>query len=131
MDLGLEQGKNIYAVPGRITDKLSAGCNNLIKMGAKPVTSPQDILEDFPGYDSIMQKVSSQPDQIKLTGLLSSEEQAVYDIIDLSPKHIEELICLTGFEMGKLMEYLLSLELKDLIYQPVKNRYTRNVKLFT
>ena len=78
-----------------------------------------------------MQKVSSQPDQIKLTGLLSSEEQAVYDIIDLSPKHIEELICLTGFEMGKLMEYLLSLELKDLIYQPVKNRYTRNVKLFT
>ncbi|HHT87771.1 MAG TPA: DNA-protecting protein DprA [Clostridiales bacterium] len=131
VDLGLEQGKNIYAVPGRITDKLSAGCNNLIKMGAKPVTSPQDILEDFPGYDSIMQKVSSQPDQIKLTGLLSSEEQAVYDIIDLSPKHIEELICLTGFEMGKLMEYLLSLELKDLIYQPVKNRYTRNVKLFT
>ena len=41
VDMGLDQGKNIYAVPGRITDKLSMGCNNLIKMGAKVVTSPR------------------------------------------------------------------------------------------
>ncbi len=47
VDSGLEQGKNIYAVPGSIYNKLSEGCNNLIKQGAKIITSSQDILEDF------------------------------------------------------------------------------------
>ena len=45
--MGLDHGKNIYALPGRVSDKLSEGCNNLIKMGAKLVTSPMDILEDY------------------------------------------------------------------------------------
>ena len=44
---GLDQGKEIYAVPGRPTDLLSAGCNSLIGDGAKLVTGPEDILEDY------------------------------------------------------------------------------------
>jgi DNA processing protein len=41
----LEQGKTVMAVPGNITSELSAGTNNLIKAGANPITSPQDILD--------------------------------------------------------------------------------------
>ena len=44
-ELGLEQGKEIFAVPGRITDPLSAGCNRLIQQGAHMAISPDDILE--------------------------------------------------------------------------------------
>ena len=126
VDLGLEQGRNIYAVPGRITDKLSAGCNNLIKMGAKMVTSPQDILEDLVDYAKVL-RTDSESGQIKLAGLLDSREQAVYDAIGLTPVHVEELALLTGFELGELMEHLISLELKDLICQPVNSRYTRKL----
>ncbi|MDD4113792.1 MAG: DNA-processing protein DprA, partial [Herbinix sp.] len=119
VDMGLDQGKNIYAVPGRITDKLSEGCNNLIKMGAKVVTSPNDILED------VLEYYNSEDNQLKLTGILDSSEQAIYNILSLSPKHIEDIVSLTGFNRGEIMEYLLSMELKDLISQPFKNYYIR------
>lgn len=41
----LEQGKEVFVIPGNITSPLSAGCNQLIRQGATPVTSPHDILE--------------------------------------------------------------------------------------
>lgn len=125
VDMGLDQGKNIYAVPGRIGDKLSAGCNNLIKMGAKVVTSPQDILEDLLEYIPGLKMESSQSGQLELIGLLHAEEQAIYDIVSLSPKHIEELLDRSEFDIGNLTQHLLSLELKGLIHQPMKNYYSK------
>ena len=47
VDRGLEQGKEIYAVPGRIGDELSIGCNRLIQQGAKLILSVEDIIEDL------------------------------------------------------------------------------------
>jgi DNA processing protein len=41
----LEQGKEVFVVPGNITSPLSAGCNNLIKQGAHPITCAEDIIE--------------------------------------------------------------------------------------
>lgn len=120
VDMGLDQGKNIYAVPGRINDRLSSGCNNLIKMGAKLVTSPKDILEDLLEY------VSEDAHQLELTGILHHDEQAIYDLISSSPRHIEELLDITAFDIGNLTETLLSLELKDMIKQPMKNYYMKN-----
>ena len=113
------QEENIYAVPGRITDKLSGGCNNLIKMGAKVVTTAQDILEDFIDY------MPSESGQRVFTNIFNDDEKAIYELISVSPKHLDELIETTGLEMGKLMEHLLSLELKNLISQPVKNYYMK------
>lgn len=120
VDMGLDQGKNIYAVPGRITDKLSNGCNKLIKMGAKIVTSPQDILEDFLEFWN-----KEEDNQVKLIGILDTKEEAIYNALTLSPMHIEEIVAKTGFTIGELMEPLLSLELKDLVSQTMKNYYVR------
>ena len=44
---GLEQGKEIYALPGRITDALSTGCNQLISEGAQVLFSPETVLENL------------------------------------------------------------------------------------
>ena len=47
VDFALQQGKNVYAVPGNIDNDLSMGCNLLIQEGAKSVTRIEDVLEDF------------------------------------------------------------------------------------
>ena len=49
VDMALEQGREVYALPGRVSDKLSDGCNRLIRQGAGVATCPEDILEFFFG----------------------------------------------------------------------------------
>ncbi|MFT4146786.1 MAG: DNA-processing protein DprA [Mobilitalea sp.] len=118
IDMGLEQGKDIYAIPGRITDQLSGGCNNLIKMGAKLVTQPQDILEDF-----ILEYKKSLPNLKKNNNLLELNEKIVYASLCLEPKHVNEIAAETGFTLDLLMEQLLQLELRGYIKQTRKNYY--------
>jgi DNA processing protein len=117
VDMGLEQGKNIYALPGRITDQLSAGCNNLIKMGAKPVTSPEDILEDFQIYSPIKQEGEALPPS------LEPEELVIYQALDREPKHLEDIMGTTGLPINRLTEHLLSLEMRGAIRQVMRNYY--------
>ncbi len=118
VDMGLDQGKDIYALPGRATDPLSDGCNNLIKLGAKPVTSPKDILEDMlPGYREV-------PEKSKSAGVGAEDEtKKIFSCLTSDPKHIEELALLTGLRIDQLMEQLLILELRGLVRQTMKNYY--------
>lgn len=118
VDMGLEQGKDIYAIPGRITDRLSGGCNNLIKMGAKLVTSPQDILEEL----QLKYTNTNQDDNLSID-ILDSEEQKIIDTLNLIPKHIEEIALETNISLSLLMEKLLDMELKNIIKQSMKNYY--------
>lgn len=47
VDMALEQGREVYAVPGRVTDRLSDGCNRLIRQGAIPLLNPEELIEEF------------------------------------------------------------------------------------
>ena len=117
VDIGLEQGKNIYAMPGRITDQLSTGCNNLIKMGAKPVTSPEDILEDFQIY------TTSGKEEKSVISVLGHEELRIYQALSQEPKHLEDIVGTTKLPVSRLMEYLLSMEMRGIIRQAMRNYY--------
>jgi DNA processing protein len=120
VDMGLEQGKDIYALPGRATDRLSEGCNNLIKMGAKLVTSPKDILEEMiPNYEQNMYEMK------KNNNMLETDGKIVYACLSLEPKHIEKIAENTGLPMDLLMEQLLLLELQGLVRQTMRNYYVR------
>ena len=118
VDMGLDQGKEIYALPGRVTDRLSGGCNNLIKMGAKLVTTPKDILEDFlPNY------IDKIEENKKNDNLLETDGKIVYACLSLEPKHIEIIAQQTGLMMDRLMEQLVILELQGLVHQTMRNYY--------
>jgi DNA processing protein len=114
VDIGLEQGKEIYAVPGRMTDLTSSGCNNLIKMGAKLVATPQDILEDF---------VVNYRMPARDIPLLKSEEKSVYNTLSLDPKHITIIAQETNLPLSMLTEVLLNMEMNHWIHQTIKNYY--------
>lgn len=119
VDSGLEQGKNIYAIPGSIYNKVSDGCNNLIKMGAKLVTSPQDILEDFNyNYENSISNINIKDK------LLEKKEKIVYASLSHLPKHMNEIAGETNLSIDELSEILLKLELKNLVNEIRKNYYS-------
>lgn len=118
IDMGLEQGKNIYAVPGRMFDELSKGCNNLIKMGAKLVSEPIDILEDF-----LINYENCENELKNYDKLLETNEKIVYACLSFIPKHMNEIAGETNLSIVELSQILLNLELKNYIRETRKNYY--------
>lgn len=117
-NLGLEQGKMIFAIPGRIEDDLSKGCNQLIKMGAELVESPEDILQNF------HLKISEKNFQMKKNNnLLEKREKIVYACLSLIPKHINVIKEESHIEMVDIIDILISLEIKGYTKQITKNYY--------
>lgn len=119
VDSALEQGKNVYAIPGNIYSKLSEGCNNLIKIGAKIVSNYQDILEDY-DYNYI----NSKDNMVVKDKLLDKKENIVYACLSYLPKHINEIVAETKLSVDELSEILLRLELKNLAKEIRKNYYS-------
>lgn len=127
VDMALEQNKTVMAVPGRICDRMSDGCNNLIKLGAGIVTAPRDILEALDSECHFTDEFTLKEDKnynnkIKL---LAREEEMLYSCLDLTPKNINNIIEETGFDFNVLMENLVSLEFNGLIKEVSKGYYIR------
>ena len=99
VSFGLEYGKNIYAVPGRVDDVLSEGCNYLIKEGAKLTLSAAEIFDDITFAEAVKKKKNSVQkcrNYEFLKNILASNEKMVYASLRLRPKHIEEIQEETG-----------------------------------
>ncbi|OGX08046.1 MAG: DNA protecting protein DprA [Omnitrophica WOR_2 bacterium GWA2_47_8] len=120
-DFALEQGKEVFALPGKIDSPNSKGVHQLIKQGAKLSTHRDDILEELkvPLKKSLV--IEFQTAQVE-NFELNSEENEIFQQIKIQPLHIEDL---AGFEkqpINRLSSVLLNLELKGLIKQlPGKN----------
>lgn len=84
VDMALEQGKDVYAVPGRLTDRLSDGCNLLIKQGAGIVLSPEDLLAEIAVMKNRQEGIPKPAEKEKNEGLLS--------VLDFYPKSIDEIL---------------------------------------
>jgi DNA processing protein len=118
-DYALEQGKEVLAVPGPITSEASLGTNRLIREGAKPVLSVDDILEELgmlplPG-------LSPKP----RTPELSEDAARVYELIALEPLSIEEIVAKTGLPHPRVSQILLELELSGLVEEVGGRRFLR------
>ena len=121
-DYAMEQGKDVYAVPGRITDKLSAGCNSLIKQGAGIVQSVEDFLADL---DIFTENTCAQIDFRK--NLLEKDERLVYSLIDFPPIGLGSLVDKTGISIARLLEILKKLDSLGLVKETFTNYYVRRI----
>lgn len=118
VDFALEQGKEIFAVPGRITDPMSRGCNELIRNGASLLTGPDDISELLG-----LKKHHRLPPKRRSTDGLSSEERQIYALIEAEPCFLDDIIRKTELPPGCIMSVLLKLELDGFVVQPSGNYY--------
>lgn len=121
-EIGLEQGKDIFALPGRVTDSLSQGCNQLIEDGAFILTSADRILE----FLGVSYKKSEKQDGKKHKGL-AKREKMVYSCLDSAPVHLEEIAAKTGLSVSQSMEILLELELGGYAVRTSGLYYTRGI----
>jgi len=111
----LEQGREVFAIPGNVGAQGSRGTNQLIKEGAKLVESSEDILEEILPQWRREEKTlpiteSSAPD-------LTEEEEILYKLLGETPLHIDAIIRESQLDPGKVSSLLLNLELKGLISQ--------------
>ncbi|RPI03703.1 MAG: DNA-protecting protein DprA [Calditrichaeota bacterium] len=120
-DFALEQGREVFAVPGNVNNPKSCGCNTLIQQGAKLVMKVEDILEEFPQLCRLSQeqKKSNFPDG------LSEKETLVYNHLSFEPQHIDRITLETGLSVAETLSVLLNLELKNLVFQTAGKQFIR------
>jgi len=117
----LEQGKEVFAVPGNINSPVSHGPNELIKRGARAVTCAEDIVEELaPVLKGFIKK-----EKKSLTVELTDEERALYDIMSQEPMHIDAVTRQSGMQASKALHVLLALELKGVVKQIEGKKFHR------
>lgn len=122
----LEQGRNIYAVPGPIDRPTSVGCNKLIQQGARLVLDGSDVLEEF---DTLFPSDAAaiENNQPRPTIPLTDEENRVYQSIDSGETQIETIIRKSQLPAATVSATLLKLEMKHLVKQLPGNFFVKLV----
>ncbi len=125
-DYALEQGKQVYAIPGRLYDASSEGSNNLIKLGAVPVTSVEDIIDDLNGEINIS-CINDNKKIMENESFLDNLEMDIYNSMSLEPVYIEEIINKFKISTSRAINILFKLENLGLIKQPLKGYYIKRL----
>jgi DNA processing protein len=120
--LALEQGIDVMVVPGSIFSEQSKGSNKLIKDGAYPLTSIEDIFQ-------LLNMDYSQPSKVQNNNL-NDMERKIHSTLTDNPLHINDIIRLTKVDINYLYEVLFELQLKDEIMCLAGNYYVKNIKNF-
>jgi DNA processing protein len=114
----LEQGREVFAVPGNITSLASEGTNELIKKGAILTRKADDIIEELaPVLKGFIR--SKEKSKIEIT----DEEHNLCNFLSGEPKHIDIISRECGLHTSKVLDLLLGLELKGAIRQTAGNRF--------
>lgn len=114
-DFALEQGREVFAVPGNIYSPNSRGTNRLIKMGAKMADGPEAIWEELaPSLKALLKHDKpNEPD----AGSLSPKEEHLRSLVTSEERHIDELIEISRLSPAEVSATLVQLELKGFVRQ--------------
>lgn len=123
-DFALEQGKDVYALPGPADSSLSLGCHELIRQGAGILISPERLIEDM-NIKYMKNEQNNNKVHTNNKKVLESSEVLVYAFVGLSPKNLNQIIEETGENAEMVMRNLFSLEMKGYIKELAKNNYVR------
>ncbi|HKA34169.1 MAG TPA: DNA-processing protein DprA [Candidatus Binatia bacterium] len=112
----LEQGREVFAVPGAAGSSRSRGPHRLIRQGAKLVERVEDIIEEIAPQLVARDAAAEKPRPV-LPADLSAEAKKIFALVAEAPRHIDEIIEQSGVNPGKTSEVLLDLEIRGLLRQ--------------
>lgn len=135
VDMALEQGREVYVIPGRCTDSLSVGCNRLLRQGAGVAISPEDILKDM-GWIAEKKEKEENIHQIttKLTTSVSDIATEIIEVLDLVPCTQEDVVSALrvhgcNSSVPQIMQGLLELEMRGMIQRTAGQYRLNSTKL--
>lgn len=111
----LEQGREVFAIPGSIHSPLAKGCHQLIRQGAKLVESAQDILEELRWQSTDSKNTHSSGVQIAASNLSDPKLQSLLENMGHEALSVDQLIVRTGLPVSSVQAALLNLELQGQI----------------
>jgi len=121
----LEQGREIFAIPGSIHNPLAKGCHQLIRQGAKLVETAEDILEELATHvQPLNTPTRTQPNTTNNKQALDPDHQKLLKCLAYDPMPIDEIVINSGFSAAEVASMLLILELKGSVVS-TNGRYTK------
>lgn len=124
VDYAIEQGKNVFAVPGNINATMSKGCNKIIKEGAKLIDDIDDILNEYKIVSIKSKESCKNYDNM----VLDNDSIKIIEVIkDKGVLHIDEICDNTKMEIKNLNTILNELVLNDILIEMNNKKYSLNV----
>jgi len=128
--LAMEFGREVFGVPGNVTQPVSFAPNQLIKQGAKLVTNGADVIEELPApvRAALVQAEQPEAEQRNLLAAasLNSSQKKIYDLLSTDePKHIDDIVEQSGLNSSEVLATLFDLEMKGIIRQTPGKQFSR------
>jgi DNA processing protein len=120
VDFAADQGRDVFAVPGPATSTTSAGCNRILRDGARLVRNADDVLED------LRLRVQTDPDPVQQPLVLDDHERRVLNVLTSEPRHIDDVAESCGLVLPQVSGVLLTLELQQLVRNVGAHYYVRD-----
>ncbi len=121
----MEQGREVFAMPGSIHNPLAKGCHALIKQGAKLVESVSDIVEELGSLATAVIDDNASEKNLQIEETLDADYKVLLDSMAYDPISINSLIELTGLTTDSVSSMLLILELRGLVESQAGGVYVR------
>jgi DNA processing protein len=128
--LAMEFGREVFGVPGNVTQEMSFAPNQLIKQGAKLVTGAEDVIEELPTpvRAVLVQAEAVESEQLNLLAAqgLTPSAKRIYELLSTEqPRHIDDLVETTALNSSEVLATLFDLEMKGIIRQLPGKLFTK------
>jgi len=120
VDFAADHGRDVFAVPGMATSSTSAGCNRILRDGARLVRNVDDVLED------LRLRSRAEPVEIQQSLVLDEDERRVLNVLTGEPRHIDDVMEASGMALPQVSGVLLTLELQQLVRNVGAHYYVRH-----
>jgi DNA processing protein len=119
VDFAADHGRDVFAVPGPATATNSAGCNRIIREGARLVRNAEDVLEDL--------QIARRHEAVAIQQALpmNEEDRRLLAVLSSAPQHIDDLAALSDSPVAAVSARLMTLELQGLVRNAGAQHYTR------
>ncbi len=121
----LEQGREVFSVPGRIDSLASEGCHDIIRDGATLVRHADDILQELGPLAAPVQSGARQTVHTARELLLDDQERKILNLVSIDPVHVDEILRQAGIEASRALATLTVLEMRRLVRRLPGSQYCR------